>query len=493
MGVARDNTWRLKMKTLCLLAFGLIPLCMTTHIHTEDDLDDNDRLDEDEFEEAFDLKRIYDPAEKAKRAARLAKTEEEVKEENEDYIDGKASWYAKIYETADRDPKELVKEMGGGKMFKMDRSNFGTGGLMAPEHERYDEKSHRYFEEVRSRGGAPASYDARKEGLVPDPRPSQGSCGSCVAFATVAMVEVCIKKAGGGIGDFAEQQLVDCGYGKNGCDGCGGAQFQGYAKWIANNNINLTHESTYPYQGTKSTYRCPRHLEPYNMGARVTDFSYKYDSDEESLKQLVFKHGAVVVSVNINGWYEYGGGIFDRCWSKSPQHGVTVVGYGSERGRDFWIIRNSWGEDWGEGGYMRMARGRDMCGINKVHTVVTCSRVPGPTSSPLTTKKPCFDKYNNCQQIAVRGNNCAAHKENCMKSCGLCEGMTPHKSVKCPDAFTNCRDLCPHPQCKASCGCNADGGGGGNPNCNDYWNNCAQNLWYCDSYSSKCKKTCGKC
>merc|ERR1712142_724189 len=129
MGVARDNTWRLKMKTLCLLAFGLIPLCMTTHIHTEDDLDDNDRLDEDEFEEAFDLKRIYDPAEKAKRAARLAKTEEEVKEENEDYIDGKASWYAKIYETADRDPKELVKEMGEGRCLKWTEATLEQGDL----------------------------------------------------------------------------------------------------------------------------------------------------------------------------------------------------------------------------------------------------------------------------------------------------------------------------------------------------------------------------
>ena len=71
-------------------------------------------------------------------------------------------------------------------------------------------------------------YDAREKGLVSDVRPSQGECGSCVTFATVAAVEVCIKKASRKFGHFAEQQRVDCGYGKNGCDGCDGAQFQGY-------------------------------------------------------------------------------------------------------------------------------------------------------------------------------------------------------------------------------------------------------------------------
>ena len=491
------------MKTFVPLIFAVIQLCIAVHIHTEDDLDDNDRLDEDQFEEVFNLKKIWDPVEKAKRAARLAKTEQEVREENEDFIDGKESWYAKIYETADRDPKEVLKERTGGKISEFEMRSkllkMGTGGIMAPEHERNDERSNRYIEMIKNRGTAPRSYDAREKGLVSEVRPSQGKCGSCVAFATVAAVEVCIKKASGEFGDFSEQQLVDCGYGKNGCDGCGGAQFQGYAKWIANNNINLTHESQYTYKGTESTFRCPRYLEPYNVGARVTDYVYKYDSgDEEALKQMVFEHGAVIVAVNAdNGWLDYGGGIYDRCWNRDPNHGVTVVGYGSEGGKDYWIIKNSWGKDWGEAGYIRLKRGVNMCGVANILTAVKCSRVEGPTSAPLTTAKPCFDKWTNCRQLGPDANNCYAHQDTCMKSCGLCEGMTPHKSVKCYDKFNNCNSLCNsshRSSCKASCGCDDNGGGGGNSNCNDYYNNCAQYKdWFCRTEPHRCKRTCGKC
>ena len=79
------------MRTFCLLSFVVIPICIAVHIHTADDLDDNDRLDEDQFREAFNLRKISDPVEKAIRSARLAKTEEEVKDQNEDFINGESS------------------------------------------------------------------------------------------------------------------------------------------------------------------------------------------------------------------------------------------------------------------------------------------------------------------------------------------------------------------------------------------------------------------
>ena len=213
------------MRTLCLLGFAAIPMCIAVHIHTDDDLDDDDRLDEDQFLEAFNLKKISDPVEKAIRAARLAKTEEEVRSQNEAYIDGESPFYSKIYETADQDPEKIRRERTGGKE-DFDRTvkvtKRGTGGKMAPEHEheRYVKESNRYIEIVTNRRAAPRSYNSRKKGYVTEVRPTQGECGSCVAFATIATAEVCVRKAGGGEADFAEQQLVDCGYGKNGCNGC---------------------------------------------------------------------------------------------------------------------------------------------------------------------------------------------------------------------------------------------------------------------------------
>jgi len=443
------------------------------------------------------LRKIYDPVEKAKRAARLAKTEEEVREQNEDFIDGKSPWSAKIYKTADEDPEDIKREYTGGKE-GFDRevkvTMRGTGGIMSPEHERYDERSHKYIEMVTNRRAAPRSFDARDKGWVTDVRPSQGPCGSCVAFATTAAAEVCIKKTSGYAPDFAEQQLVDCGYGKNGCKGCVSANYEGYARFIVNEKVNLTHESVLPYKGTESTYRCPGYIKPYNVGARVNDFAYKYDSNEETLKEMVYEHGAAIAAITFNSAVDkYSTGIFDRCRVRRPDHAVLVVGYGSESGTDYWIIKNSWGKGWGELGYMRMKRGVNMCGIGDILTVLKCTKVPGPLSPIMTTAKPCFDKVTNCRQLAIDRNNCYGRQDQCQKTCGLCEGMTPHKSFKCYDKYSTCRNLCytkHKPDCKASCGCSDDP----KANCWDYYNNCKKNYDYaCEAYPDKCKRTCGRC
>lgn len=67
------------------------------------------------------------------------------------------------------------------------------------------------------------------------------------------------------------------------------------------------------------------------------------------------------------------------------------------------------------------------------------TQVSGPTDAPLTTAKPCVDKYTNCPDLAK--TNCKAHGEACAKSCGLCPGMTPHASNTCADEWNNCADL----------------------------------------------------
>ena len=213
---------------------------------------------------------------------------------------------------------------------------------------------------LKNRGNAPAYYNAKDQGLVSQVL-HQHKCGCCTAFATVAVYEVCMKKATGKMGDFAEQQLIDCGYGKYGARGCHATLFEAYAKWIVNYNISLTHETNHPYVNRRST--CPRNLPPYNLGARVTDYVHRNeeDSDEEELKQMVFKHGAVVAGVHAGGaWKLYGGGIFDEPCRKDINHAVTVVGYGTEDGKDYWLIKNSWGIEWGEQGYIRLRRGNGM-------------------------------------------------------------------------------------------------------------------------------------
>ena len=79
----------------------------------------------------------------------------------------------------------------------------------------------------------------------------------------------------------------------------------------------------------------------------------------------------------------YRGGIYAGC-SSSPatNHVVAVVGYGTDNGVDYWLVKNSWGSEWGEKGYIRIKRGKKMCGIGKALVTVTCAKVD------LTTRRP---------------------------------------------------------------------------------------------------------
>ena len=96
----------------------------------------------------------------------------------------------------------------------------------------------------------------------------------------------------------------------------------------------------------------------------MTGSYYTGKGTEEKLKVLVAEHGAVLAAIATDGGFsKYGGGIFSGCTSKKADHAVTVVGYGTADGEDFWLIKNSWGPAWGEAGFIRMRRGSGHCGV----------------------------------------------------------------------------------------------------------------------------------
>jgi len=451
------------------------------------DMDPDDNLTEEEFEKVFDLDPVTDPEEKAKREEALKKAEEEVKEENEKFEHDEAEWWEEIQEWSDLTKEEFEEQKTG------DKEEHGRG-LVEPKEAPVDEKSERYFSALLTRrGSAPASYSAVDAGLV-SPVTNQKQCGSCVAFASMAAIETCFKKtAGGDFGDYSEQQLVDCGYGSYGASGCNGASSYSYIKYVAEKSLDLTHESTYPYLNTAPKLTCPT-TAPYNRGARVSSSYYTYSGTEEKLKQAVYEHGAVVTTVAAAGPFSsYGGGVFSGCTSSSTDHAVTVVGYGTSGGEDYWLIKNSWGTGWGEGGFIRLKRGVGMCGVGSAIAVPICEKVLGATSPPLTTEKPCVDKYSNCPSLAL--TNCKKHGEDCAKSCGLCEGMTPVASNTCPDAWNNCATLAQSKcykdwmktDCCMSCGLGAGMTPAASNTCWDRYSNCAD---LCSWYADDCKKSC---
>jgi len=479
---------------LTLIFLLLVPFIGSASI----DLDPEDELNEDQFEEYFQLDPVTDPEEHERREKALKENEALIKENNDQYLSGNRTWWDAVNEFADLPADEFLAEKTGDS----DEVLYGRGLLEPAEEDRIDEESERYFDMFRySRASVPDSYSSVDKGFV-SPVKDQRQCGSCVAFANMALIETCFKKTSGVFGDYSEQQLLDCGFGQNGADGCDGAPTYAYAKWASTSNKELVHESTYPYLNKKPKLSCPTGLEGYNQGAKVTDASYTYFGDEETLKKLVYEHGAVSTSVQSKGpFQEYKGGIFAGCPSNSKtDHAVTVVGYGNENGQDYWLIKNSWGQDWGENGFIRLKRGVGMCGIGKAMVTVKCEKVAGPTDPPMTTKAPCFDAWSSCPDRAKEKCYQPRVADKCKKSCGLCPGLTPAPSYTCYDEFGNCADLAKTkcykygPNCKKSCGL-CDGMTPAPSNtCYDEWSNCPELAkTNCKKHGPECKKSCGLC
>jgi len=452
------------MRSIFLLALFPLALCDDSlqPLVNADDLDPYENANEEEFEALFDIAPADDPEEEARRAEALKENQAKIKEENELYSEGKRPWFDAINDFANLPQDEFEAEKTG----EIDPPGFGRGLLEPTGSDRVDFASEQYFANFRARmktnrAATPESYDSVEKGYVTSVK-NQKQCGSCVAFSNMAAIETCFKKVTGVSGDYSEQQLVDCGYQKNGASGCNGAWPYSYIKTIADDQLDLTAEATYPYKNTNPSLSCPS-LELYNQGAKVTGVYFTYDGDEETMKSLVAEHGAVVTSVRAGGEMQnYKGGVFAGCTSDQTDHAVTVVGYGTDAvsGLDYWKIKNSWGNSWGESGYIRLLRGEGMCGVGKVMVVAKCAKVNGPTDAPITTETPCVDKWSNCAAMAEEKCYRTEIGEECPKSCGKCPGDTPVASNTCYNLYSNCGDLCKtypdHPQvnewCRKACG-----------------------------------------
>jgi len=453
------------MKLLVVAFVGLVvPLVIANEvpIPNPDEIDDYENINEEEFEALFDLTPADDPEEEARRAEALKQNEALIKEENKLYSEGNRTWFDAVNEFSNLPADEFEAEKTG------DAPPAFARGLIEPTGlDRVDFASEQYFANFRmrmrmDRAATPDSYDSVEKGLVSSVK-DQKQCGSCVAFANMAAIETCFKKKTGVFGDYSEQQLVDCGYQKNGASGCNGAYTYSYIKTIADENLDLTAEATYPYKNKNPSLTCPA-LNHYNQGAKVTGVYYTYKGDEETLKGLVAEHGAVVTSVGAGGpMQNYEGGVFGGCTSDQTDHAVTVVGYGTDAatGVDYWKIKNSWGNYWGEQGFIRLQRGVGMCGVGKTMVVAQCAKTDGPTDAPITTEKPCNDKWTNCPALAEEKCYKSWVGEDCPKSCGKCPGDTPAASNTCYNIYSNCDSLCQkHPNhsevnnewCRKACG-----------------------------------------
>ena len=219
---------------------------------------------------------------------------------------------------------------------------------------------------VKISNAAPDSWDWRDKGYV-SPVKDQGSCGSCWAFATVANLEGLYYKHYSKMVTMSEQMLVDCDTIDSACDG--GLMEYSFT-WLQQNG-GINNDIDYPYKGVKST--CKKDASKY-VNMKVTGYTKLGSSsstwspvDEDEIKEFLYETGPLAVALNANPLQTYTGGILDKtssqCSTSGINHAVTMVGYGTE-GKDYWIVKNSWGASWGESGYFRIKRGSGTCGIN---------------------------------------------------------------------------------------------------------------------------------
>ncbi|XP_074581605.1 zingipain-2-like [Curcuma longa] len=195
----------------------------------------------------------------------------------------------------------------------------------------------------------PGSIDWRKKGAVVAVK-DQGHCGSCWAFSAVATVEGINQIVTGNLTSLSEQELVDCDTGNRGCNG---GLMNAAFRFIINNG-GIDSEEDYPYTGQKGT--CNTDKENAHV-ASIDSFENVPRYNEKSLQKATAKQ-PVSVAIDSSGrhFQLYESGIFTGICGIALDHAVTIVGYGTENGRDYWIVKNSWGEDWGESGYIRMER-----------------------------------------------------------------------------------------------------------------------------------------
>ena len=214
-----------------------------------------------------------------------------------------------------------------------------------------------------SRGFVPMdTVDWRDKGAV-TPVKDQKQCGSCWSFAATGSLEGQHFLKTGHLVSLSEQNLIDCSrdYSNDGCEG--GRADNAFDYVIANKGIDT--ETSYPYHARDDLYCL---FNKTWVGATMTSYKHLEQGSVTSLTEALTSIGPISVAMDAShkSFQLYDGGVYSdyECSSTRLDHGVLAVGYGTYNGSPYFLVKNSWGDDWGQDGYFMIERSDDnICGL----------------------------------------------------------------------------------------------------------------------------------
>lgn len=274
--------------------------------------------------------------------------------------------------------------------------------------------------------GPPAAVDWREKGVVTDVK-NQGQCGSCWAFSTTGSVEGIDAIVTGKLKVLSEQQLVDCD--KKEDMGCSGGLMDNAFQYILDNG-GIDTEDDYSYWSSYGfgTY-CNHRKEKTRKVVTIDGYEDVPENDEAALKAAVAKQPVSVAICASPAMQFYREGVITECCD-DLNHGVLAVGYGEEDGVPYWIVKNSWGQWWGEKGYFRLKYGvgkGGLCGIATAasYPIKTSLDKPVPAVCDPFAFQECSAGSSCCCSLSFFGFFCLRH-DCCPLEDGVCCADNQH-------------------------------------------------------------------
>lgn len=208
---------------------------------------------------------------------------------------------------------------------------------------------------------APAQVDWRTKGAV-TPVKDQGDCGSCWSFSATGSMEGAWFLAGHPLVSLSEQQLMDCSW-KYGNEGCNGGQYEQAIQYVIANK-GITSETNYPYLTRDGV--CNKSKASQIVATMSSLTKVAVDNPTALQNSVAQQPTSVSVDAGAFAWQHYTSGTITSLCGTNLDHDVLVVGYDTTASTPYWIVKNSWGTDWGMSGYLQIeiSSGKGLCGIN---------------------------------------------------------------------------------------------------------------------------------